>query len=144
MHFIVGLVSLVAFALAGQGSDGSADQIPLESSVAMSSEPMTLDNIPLLGFGTWNLNGHNVSEAVSFAIQSGYRHIDCAAAYGNEREVGIGIRDGLFKAGITREDIWVTSKLWNDHHGTNAPERALQNTLEDLGVNYLDLYLMHW
>jgi len=50
----------------------------------------------------------------------------------------------LFKAGLTREDIWVTSKLWNDKHGTNAPERALQNTLEDLGVNYLDLYLMHW
>lgn len=144
MHFIAILLPFATLTFAGQGREGSVNQIPLELSVASSAEPLMLDNIPLLGFGTWNLKGPNVSEAVSFAIQSGYRHIDCAAAYGNEREVGIGIRDGLFKAGLTREDIWLTSKLWNDNHGTNAPERALQNTLEDLGVNYLDLYLMHW
>ena len=68
-------------------------------------------DIPLLGFGTWNL--HNSSEAVSVALQAGYRHIDAAAAYGNEVQTGEGIRDGLNKTGLERGDIWVTSKLWN-------------------------------
>ena len=69
--------------------------------------------MPLLGFGTWNLHGDNATAAVSFAIQSGYRHIDCATAYGNQKEVGAGIADGLGRVGLQREDIWVTSKLWN-------------------------------
>ncbi|KAK3671935.1 hypothetical protein LTR78_008110 [Recurvomyces mirabilis] len=124
--------------------DGPAAQIPLEPSTVLPAEPLTLDKIPLLGYGTWNVNGDNVSEAVSWAIQTGYRHIDCAAAYGNEAKVGRGISDGLIKAGLTREDLWITSKLWNDHHGTNAPERGLETTLHNLGVGYLDLYHMHW
>ena len=72
--------------------------------------------IPHLGFGTWNLSPdeHNASAAVSHAIQTGYRHIDCAAAYRNEMDVGRGIKEGLEKAGLRREDVWVTSKLWND------------------------------
>lgn len=71
---------------------------------------------PAIGFGTWNLKESpaNTSKAVSIAIQSGYRQIDCAAAYGNERDVGPGIKTGLKKAGLHRGDIWVTSKLWND------------------------------
>ena len=69
--------------------------------------------IPSLGLGTWNLRG-NTSKAVSFAIQTGYRHIDCAAIYGNEEEVGRGIKDGIWKAGIERKDLWITSKLWNN------------------------------
>jgi diketogulonate reductase-like aldo/keto reductase len=71
---------------------------------------------PVIGFGTWNLreSPSNTSNAVSSAIQSGYRQIDCAAAYGNEKDVGAGIRSGLEKAGLSRGDIWVTSKLWND------------------------------
>jgi alcohol dehydrogenase (NADP+) len=71
---------------------------------------------PLLGFGTWNLNisPENTSAAVSLAIQTGYRQIDCAAAYRNEKAVGAGIADGLKKANLTRDQIWVTSKLWND------------------------------
>jgi alcohol dehydrogenase (NADP+) len=73
---------------------------------------------PLIGFGTWNLKDStgNTTDAVSIAIQSGYRQIDCAAAYGNEKEVGKGIAKGLKKAGIRREEIWVTSKLWNDQY----------------------------
>jgi len=72
---------------------------------------------PLIGFGTWNLNSpENTTSAVSLAIQVGYRQIDCAAAYKNEREVGTGIADGLEKAGLTRDQIWVTSKLWNDQY----------------------------
>lgn len=83
--------------------DNAAHQIPIESSQP-SPEPLTLDAIPLLGFGTWNLR-ENCTEAVSHAIQVGYRHIDAAAIYGNENYVGLGIADGLLKAGLKREDI---------------------------------------
>jgi diketogulonate reductase-like aldo/keto reductase len=71
---------------------------------------------PLLGFGTWNLkeSPENTTAAVSIAIQTGYRQIDCAAIYRNEKAVGKGIADGLAKANLSRSDIWVTSKLWND------------------------------
>jgi alcohol dehydrogenase (NADP+) len=71
---------------------------------------------PLIGFGTWNLkeSHDNTTDAVAIAIESGYRQIDCAAAYGNEKEVGKGIAKGLKNAGVRREEIWVTSKLWND------------------------------
>lgn len=79
--------------------------------------PLTLQSnlkIPLIGFGTWNLEASdNATAAVSLAIQYGYRHIDCAEAYGNEKEVGKGIAEGLKKTGLTRADIWVTSKLFN-------------------------------
>lgn len=136
------VLSLAAFAFAQ--NDGPAAQIPLEPSTVLPSEPLTLDAIPLLGFGTWNLKGENTSEAVSWAIQTGYRHIDCAAIYGNEELVGRGIADGLLKTGLSREDIWVTSKLWNDHHGTNSVASGIKATLEHLGVGYLDLYHMHW
>lgn len=70
--------------------------------------------IPSLGFGTWNLDESNVTEAVSAALEAGYRHIDCATIYGNQKEVGKGIADGLKKAGVNRTDVWITSKLWND------------------------------
>ncbi|KAI9739942.1 MAG: hypothetical protein M1818_004998 [Claussenomyces sp. TS43310] len=109
--------------------------------------PLTSISQPLLGFGTWNLkiSSDNTSEAVSLAIQTGYRQIDCAAIYGNEKAVGKGIADGLKKANLTRDQIWVTSKLWNDHHEDPAlVEAALLKTLDDLGLDYLDLYLMHW
>lgn len=71
---------------------------------------------PLIGFGTWNLkvSPSNTTDAVSIALQAGYRQIDCAAAYGNEKDVGKGIAHGLKKANLKREQIWVTSKLWND------------------------------
>jgi len=108
--------------------------------------PQTISQ-PLIGFGTWNLrvSPSNTTDAVSEAIQAGYRQIDCATIYGNEKEVGKGIADGLKKANITRDQIWVTSKLWNDHHEDPAlVEAGLKKTLEDLGLDYLDLYLMHW
>ena len=104
------LLPLAAFALTQQVP---ADQIPIDSNDALTVKPLTLNAIPLLGFGTWNLK-ENCTEAVSWAIQAGYRHIDCAAIYGNEAPVGKGIRDGLIKAGLTREDLWITSKLWNN------------------------------
>lgn len=86
----------------------ASSQIPITA-----SKPST---IPSLGFGTWNLkiSAENTTKAVSAAIEAGYRHIDCAAAYDNQKDVGRGIKKGLEVAGIEREDIWVTSKLWND------------------------------
>ncbi|KAK5744936.1 hypothetical protein LTR17_001687 [Elasticomyces elasticus] len=140
MRLTTALLPLAASALA---IENDAAQIPLEPSTVLPAEPLTLDTIPLLGFGTWNLKD-NVSEAVSWAIQTGYRHIDCADAYGNEDKVGKGISDGLLKTGLQRSDLWVTSKLWNNAHGTSAPEAAIETTLKRLGVGYLDLYHMHW
>jgi len=102
MHFSMFLLPLANLA-ASQMVD---IQVPIGSTV--------LDQIPLLGFGTWNLDRSNASQAVSHAIQTGYRHIDGAKAYSNEALVGKGIADGLAKTGLSREDIWVTSKLWND------------------------------
>ena len=111
MKVLPSLVPLVAFATAQE--QGVEQQIPLEGDDAPPVKPLTLDAIPLLGFGTWNLKD-NCTEAVSFAIQTGYRHIDTAAAYGNEADVGRGIADGLRKTSLRREDLWITTKLWND------------------------------
>ncbi|KAK5174776.1 uncharacterized protein LTR77_001859 [Saxophila tyrrhenica] len=118
------------------------DEIPIAEK-PFSTEPLSIDQIPLLGFGTWNLK-ENCTEAVSYAIQQGYRHIDCAAAYGNEFQVGRGIAEGLAVTGLTRADLWITSKLWNDHHNPNQVEAAIDDSLQKLGVGYLDLYHMHW
>ena len=88
-------------------------QIPLGGG---SSNPASIASIPALGFGTWNLDKSNASEVVSVAIQTGYRHLDCAAIYGNEKEVGNGIKDGLEATRLHRSSVWITSKLWNDQY----------------------------
>ena len=103
------VLMLLAPSLAAAG----LPQAPLRSQSHLSTSAHSTIPIPLLGFGTWNLAKHNASDAVSAAIQIGYRHIDCAEAYGNEKEVGEGIRDGLNKTGLFRKDLWITSKLWN-------------------------------
>ena len=102
-------LNLLTLASALPLAHGQQQQVPLNSPSSLS--------IPLLGYGTWNLDKSNASEAVSYAIETGYRHIDCAAAYGNEKEVGKGLADGAKKAGLKRSEIWVTSKLWNDQYG---------------------------
>lgn len=100
--------------------------------------------MPTLGFGTWNLKKTSVVEAVEQAITTGYRHIDCAMVYENEQQVGQAIKNTI-KAGIvTREDLFMTSKLWNTDHGVKYVEEACKKTLADLGLEYLDLYLIHW
>ncbi|RAH52498.1 protein GCY [Aspergillus piperis CBS 112811] len=94
--------------------------------------------IPAVGLGTWKSEPGEVAKAVAFALKNGYRHIDAALIYGNEAEVGQGIKD----SGVPRKDIFITSKLWNTHH-PNVKE-GLQKTLDSLGTDYLDLYLIHW
>ena len=113
MKFSLSIGSLTACVVAVSARPPTA-QIPLEPETVLTPQSLTLDTIPLLGFGTWNLDRENASEAVSWAIQTGYRHIDCAAAYKNQDLVGKGVADGLKKTGLKREDLWITSKLWND------------------------------
>jgi len=102
------------------------------------------DGMPLLGLGTWKSDPGQVYEAVREAIRLGYRHIDCASIYGNEPEIGAAIRDAIAAGEVTREELWITSKLWCNSHGRENVEPALRRTLQDLGLAWLDLYLIHW
>lgn len=103
----------------------------------------TGQRMPLVGLGTWKSAPGQVKQAVLAALDCGYRHIDCAAAYGNEQEVGEALALRLGKA-LRREDVFVTSKLWNTKHHPEDVEEACRTSLSDLGLSYLDLYLMHW
>ena len=97
-------------------------------------------SIPALGFGTWQLRGAACVQAVQAALATGYRHIDTARMYGNEREVGEGLRAG----GVKRDDIFLTTKIWRDDIGAGALERSAEASVRDLGVGPVDLLLIHW
>ncbi|XP_076006813.1 aldo-keto reductase family 1 member A1-A isoform X2 [Genypterus blacodes] len=105
----------------------------------------TGQKMPMVGLGTWKSAAGQVKQAVLAALDCGYRHIDCAAAYGNEQEVGeaLALRVGPGKA-LHRKEVFVTSKLWNTKHDPEDVEEACRTTLTHLGLSYLDLYLMHW
>ena len=103
-------------------------------------------DIPDIGFGTWNIPyGKDCEKAVFEAIKAGYRHIDTAGAYGNERSVGLGvkaaIREGLIK---DRADVFITSKLWNTNRSYNKAFRGFDKSMRNLDLDYIDLYLIHW
>ncbi|GAB5589080.1 hypothetical protein Unana1_03980 [Umbelopsis nana] len=100
--------------------------------------------IPAIGLGTWQSQPEEVYNAVKTAIKSGYRHIDTAYAYGNEDAVGRGIKDGLKEVGLKREDVFVTTKLWSTFHRADDVQKGLDESLANLGLDYIDLYLMHW
>jgi alcohol dehydrogenase (NADP+) len=102
------------------------------------------NTIPALGLGTWKSSKGEVGQAVAAALEIGYRHIDCASIYQNEREIGAAIVTGLEAGHVNRDDLWVTSKLWNNAHAKKHVRPALERTLKDLQLDYLDLYLIHW
>jgi alcohol dehydrogenase (NADP+) len=102
--------------------------------------------MPAIGLGTFGSDhapGEAVAAAVYDAIRVGYRHIDCAAVYGNERLIGESLRRAI-AGGVLRRDLWVTSKLWNDRHAPADVAPAFERSLRDLGLDELDLYLVHW
>lgn len=101
--------------------------------------------MPQLGLGVFRVeNNDTAKDAVKHAIVSGYRSIDAAFVYGNEEMVGQGIQEGILEAGIQREDLFITSKLWLDHYGKDNVQVGYETSLKLLGLDYLDLYLIHW
>lgn len=112
------------------------------------SDTYTLSNgvkMPGLGFGTWqSAAGNTTVNAVKNAIKAGYRNIDTAAAYHNEKSVGEGIRQSMEECGIKRDELFISTKLWNDHRGYDLTMKAFESSMNELGLEYLDLYMIHW
>ncbi|HEX2144010.1 MAG TPA: aldo/keto reductase [Glycomyces sp.] len=107
------------------------------------SAPVSLNDgvvMPRIGYGTYKVGDDEAQETVETALATGYRLIDTAEMYGNEMGVGRAVA----ASGLPREEVFLTSKLWNDHHGAEAARAALEGSLERLGTDYLDLYLIHW
>ena len=102
--------------------------------------------IPAIGLGTFgsdHVSASAVADAVRYAASVGYRHFDCASVYGNEAQIGCALKD-IFHQGPRRDEVWITSKLWNDKHGEDDVIAACQKSLADLQLDHLDLYLVHW
>ncbi|CAK9795127.1 Aldo-keto reductase family 1 member B10 [Anthophora plagiata] len=115
----------------------------------MAATTLTLNNgekIPVLGLGTWQSNDDpsTVEQAVRDAVDAGYRHFDCAFAYDNEKEIGKALRDKIAEGVVKREDLFITTKLWNTDHARENVVPACKRSVENFGLGYVDLYLIHW
>jgi alcohol dehydrogenase (NADP+) len=102
------------------------------------------DKMPALGLGTWKSEPGEVYNAVKIAIKTGYRHLDCAPLYGNEKEIGMALGECIAEGIVERADMWITSKLWNTYHCKSDVIPALKQSLSDLQTSYLDLFMIHW
>jgi len=100
--------------------------------------------LPQVGLGLWKISPSSTADIVLHAMQIGYRHLDCACDYGNEPQVGEGLRAAVQAGVCRREEVWVTSKLWNTYHRQEHVRPALERTLRDLQLDYLDLYMIHF
>ena len=98
----------------------------------------------MLGLGTWKSAKGEIYQTVRKAIEIGYRHFDCALIYGNEHEIGQAISDAIGNNEVTRNELWMTSKLWNNRHKKADIQSSIEVTLDSLKLDYLDLYLIHW
>lgn len=130
--------------------DFSVSSVSAEDAIDVSLIPTrglyTGARMPMIGLGTFgsdHVTHETVAVAVHDAIRLGYRHIDCASVYGNEAQIGVALQ-ALLAAGLPRAELWITSKLWNDKHAEQDVIPACEQTLRDLQLDYLDLYLVHW
>ena len=112
------------------------------------SVPQTTFNddreMPLLGLGTYKLRGEDLTRSVREAIELGYRHFDTATLYENEEELGQALAAAMKAGDVTRDELFITSKVWHDHHGKGKVDQAFSESLGKLQLDYLDLYLIHW
>ncbi|MDP3850488.1 MAG: aldo/keto reductase [Luteolibacter sp.] len=123
---------------------GHGDEV--DPSIVPTRTLYTGIRMPAIGLGTFgsdSVSNEAIADAVVGAAAVGYRHFDCASVYGNESLIGRSLRT-VMDAGVAREDLWITSKLWNDMHGEGDVLKSCQQSLDDLGLDYLDLYLVHW
>ena len=113
----------------------------MSETVSLKVDSQTM---PAVGLGLWKIDKADTAEAVYDAIAVGYRHLDSAADYGNEKEVGEGIARAISAGLCQRADLWITSKLWNTYHSPEHVEAACRRSLDDLGIEFFDLYLIHF
>ena len=114
---------------------------------AMSVPQTTFNDdreMPLLGLGTYKLRGEDLTRSVREAIDLGYRHFDTATLYENEEELGQALAAAMKAGDVTRDELFITSKVWHDHHGKGKVDQAFRESLDKLQLDYLDLYLIHW
>jgi diketogulonate reductase-like aldo/keto reductase len=123
-----------------------ATAVPVDLAAIPQRRLYTGATMPAIGLGTFGsdqVSAGEVAEAVKGAASVGYRHFDCASVYGNEAEIGASFEE-ILRSGIRREDLWITSKLWNDKHSEDDVIASCRQSLADLRLDYLDLYLVHW